>query len=40
MTIDSAWLACFKEEVPEAFTPKPLFRAAAMFSDGQVCVCI
>lgn len=36
MTIDSSWLSCFKSEAPEAFTDKPLFRATAVFSDGQI----
>jgi hypothetical protein len=36
MTIDSSWLSCFKSEAPDAFTDNPLFRATAVFSDGQI----
>ncbi len=36
MTIDTAWLACFKEEAPSAFTPRAPFHASAVFSDGQI----
>ena len=36
MTIDSTWLASFKEDVPCAFTPSPPHRAGAVFVDGQI----
>lgn len=36
MTIDSSWIACFKEEIPAAFTPHPSFRPDAVFVDGQI----
>jgi len=36
MTIDSTWLASFKEDVPCAFTPTVPFKAAAVFVDGQI----
>jgi hypothetical protein len=36
MTIDSSWIACFKEEVPCAFTPRPPFQPDAVFVDGQI----
>ena len=36
MTIDSSWIACFKEEVPEAFVPRPPFAPTAVFCDGQI----
>ena len=36
MTIDSSWIACFKEEVPEAFRPTPPFAPSAVFCDGQI----
>lgn len=36
MTIDSGWLHCFKEDVPEAFTEKPQFRPTCAYSDGQI----
>jgi len=36
MTIDSSWLAAFKEDVPHAFTPAPPFRPRAVFVDGQI----
>lgn len=36
MTIDSSWLAAFKEDVPSAFTPTVPFKAAAVFVDGQI----
>ena len=36
MTIDSSWIACFKEEVPEAFRAAQPFRAKAVFCDGQI----
>jgi hypothetical protein len=36
MTIDSSWIACFKEEVPAAFRPTPPFAPTAVFCDGQI----
>jgi len=36
MTIDSSWIACFKEEIPAAFTPHPCFKPDAVFVDGQI----
>ena len=36
MTIDSSWIACLKEEVPCAFTPRPPFEPNAVFLDGQI----
>lgn len=36
MTIDSSWIACFKQEVPGAFTPRAPFRPDAVFVDGQI----
>jgi hypothetical protein len=36
MTIDSSWIACFKEEIPAAFTPLPPFVPDAVFCDGQI----
>lgn len=36
MTIDSSWIASFKEEIPTAFTAQPPFRARAAFCDGQI----
>jgi len=36
MTIDSSWIACFKEEVPHAFTSHPPFLPDAVFVDGQI----
>ena len=36
MTIDSSWIACFKEEVPEAFRAAQPFSAKAVFCDGQI----
>lgn len=36
MTIDSSWIACFKEEVPAAFTSAPPFAPNAVFCDGQI----
>jgi hypothetical protein len=36
MTIDSSWIACFKEEVPVAFTSHPPFLPDAVFVDGQI----
>lgn len=36
MTIDSTWLAAFKEDVPHAFTPAAPFRAGTVFVDGQI----
>ena len=36
MTIDSSWIACFKEEIPAAFTQSPPFSPAAVFCDGQI----
>ena len=36
MTIDSSWIASFKEEVPAAFTKTIPFRPKAAFCDGQI----
>jgi hypothetical protein len=36
MTIDSSWIACFKQEVPGAFTARAPFRPDAVFVDGQI----
>ena len=36
MTIDSSWIACFKEEVPAAFARRPPFPPSAVFCDGQI----
>jgi len=36
MTIDSSWIACFKEEIPAAFASHPPFRPDAVFIDGQI----
>jgi hypothetical protein len=36
MTIDSSWIACFKEEIPAAFTRSPPFAPTAVFCDGQI----
>lgn len=36
MTIDSSWIACFKEEAPPAFTSHPPFLPDAVFVDGQI----
>ena len=36
MTIDSSWIACFKEQCPRAFTSQPPFPPAAVFCDGQI----
>jgi hypothetical protein len=36
MTIDSTWIASFKEEAPEAFTDHIPFRPRAVFCDGQI----
>lgn len=36
MTIDSTWIACFKEEAPQAFTPHAPFAPEAVFVDGQI----
>jgi len=36
MTIDSSWIASFKEEAPEAFTAHAPFRPRAVFCDGQI----
>lgn len=36
MTIDSSWIACFKEEAPQAFTSHPPFLPDAVFIDGQI----
>lgn len=36
MTIDSSWIACFKEEAPQAFTSHPPFAPDAVFIDGQI----
>jgi hypothetical protein len=36
MTIDSSWIASFKEETPEAFTDSVPFRVTAAFCDGQI----
>lgn len=36
MTIDSTWLAAFKEDTPEAFTKKSPFRPDVVFVDGQI----
>jgi len=36
MTIDSSWIACFKEEAPAAFRPSPPFSPTAVFCDGQI----
>ena len=36
MTIDSSWIACLKEEAPDAFTSLPPFAPDAVFCDGQI----
>ena len=36
MTIDSTWIAAFKEEAPDAFTKHIPFRPRAAFCDGQI----
>jgi hypothetical protein len=36
MTIDSSWIASFKEESPTAFTKHIPFRPIAAFCDGQI----
>jgi len=36
MTIDSTWIASFKEEAPEAFTAHAPFHPKAVFCDGQI----
>ena len=36
MTIDSTWIAAFKEETPEAFTKHIPFQPKAAFCDGQI----
>lgn len=36
MTIDSSWIASFKEEAPDAFTHHIPFRPRAAFCDGQI----
>ena len=36
MTIDSTWIASFKEEIPQAFTQSIPFRPKAAFCDGQI----
>lgn len=36
MTIDSTWIASFKEDAPEAFTKQAPFRPRAAFCDGQI----
>ena len=36
MTIDSTWIASFKEEAPEAFTKHIPFQPKAAFCDGQI----
>ena len=36
MTIDSTWIAAFKEEAPEAFTKHSPFHPKAVFCDGQI----
>jgi hypothetical protein len=36
MTIDSTWIASFKEEAPESFTDAIPFHAKAAFCDGQI----
>lgn len=36
MTIDSSWIASFKEETPEAFTKHIPFQPKAAFCDGQI----
>ena len=36
MTIDSTWIASFKEETPEAFTKHIPFQPKAVFCDGQI----
>ena len=36
MTIDSSWIASFKEESPAAFTKNIPFRPTAAFCDGQI----
>jgi hypothetical protein len=36
MTIDSTWIANFKEESPEAFTKHMPFQPKAVFCDGQI----
>ena len=36
MTIDSTWIASFKEEAPHAFTPRIPFSPKAAFCDGQI----
>jgi hypothetical protein len=35
MTINSDWVAIIKEEVPDAFTAKPLFRCKCGYIDGM-----
>ena len=36
MTIDSSWIAAFKEESPNSFTKTIPFRPTAAFCDGQI----
>lgn len=36
MTIDTGWLACFKEDATEAFTANLPIKPRAIFSDGQI----
>lgn len=36
MTIDSSWIASFKEESPDSFTKTIPFRPIAAFCDGQI----
>lgn len=36
MTIDTAWLCTFKEEIPCAFTDTCSIKPTAVFSDGQI----
>ena len=36
MTIDSSWIASFKEESPNSFTKQIPFRPIAAFCDGQI----
>lgn len=36
MTIDSSWIACFKEDAPDAFTHHAPFHPDAVFIDGQI----
>ena len=36
MTIDSSWIACFKQEAPLAFTAHAPFSPDAVFIDGQI----